>query len=773
MNQNPLLDRLAECLPDGAIIRLAGDGRIASWPAAAQQLLGHAPDAALGQPLALLYLPHEVSEDRPRHDLGRARAEGRLVEEAARRHREGSPVWINSTLLPDPGPPPGFLLLLQDRGPRRRAQQALESAGRTLAAREAEIAALRRAAGAGSGDRFRQMVEAAPDAMVMVDATGRIEVVNAQAERIFGYAREEMLGRAVEMLVPARFRGQHPALRGAFGADPASRPMGAGRDLHGLRKDGSEFPVEIGLNPIGTEDGPMVLSAIVDISARRRQEERFRRVVEAAPNAMVMVNAAGRIEMVNAQAERVFGHAREEMLGRMVEMLVPARFRGQHPGLRGGFFHAPQSRPMGAGRDLFGLRRDGSEFPVEIGLNPIETEDGPMVLSSILDLSARVQLEALLRQAQKMEAVGRLTAGVAHDFNNLLQSMMGSLELLRDQVQDDVEAEELVGGCIDAAMRGARLTHHLLAFSRKQVLRPSRIEIAGLLRKTVAMLERTLGPNIRIQATEEAGGLHAFADSAQLEACILNLAINARDAMPRGGSLTIRAFSRRITAAEATETLQPGDYAVLAVEDTGAGIEAGILDKIFEPFFTTKNVGEGSGLGLPMVLGYARQSGGDVRVTSRLGQGTRVEVLLPRVAPALSEAAAKALRAQDGAGGHVLLVDDAPAVLLTLGHFLTGAGYTVTKASGADEAMRIVAGAAPLDCVVTDYAMPGMSGVELLVRVMEQRPGLPVLVVTGYPTVERLRNLPDHVQILRKPFLRAELLRRVGALIRRAAERQG
>ena len=202
----------------------------------------------------------------------------------------------------------------------------------------------------------------------MINQRGVIEMVNAQAERVFGFARDEMLGQSIEMLVPERFRKGHPSLRGAFFSDPQSRPMGAGRDLYGLRKDGSEFPVEIGLNPIETDDGTMVLSAIVDISARKRLEERFRQVVESAPNAMVMIAKGGRIEMVNAQAERVFGFTREEMLGQSIEMLVPVRFRGNHPNLRTSFFHDPKSRPMGAGRDLFGLRKGWQlSFPSRLG----------------------------------------------------------------------------------------------------------------------------------------------------------------------------------------------------------------------------------------------------------------------------------------------------------------------------------------------------------------------------------------------------------------------
>jgi PAS domain S-box-containing protein len=225
-----------------------------------------------------------------------------------------------------------------------------------------------------SEERFRQVVESAPSAMVMIGSAGRIVMVNAQTERLFGYPRDQLLGQQIEILVPERFRHNHPKLRMSFFENPQSRPMGAGRDLSGLKKDGSEFPIEIGLNPIETDEGNMVLSAIVDISGRKRLEERFRQVVESAPSAMVMVGPAGRIAMVNAQSEKLFGYPRDELLGRPIEILVPERFRHNHPRLRTAFFVDPQSRPMGAGRDLYGLKKDGSEFPIEIGLNPIETD---------------------------------------------------------------------------------------------------------------------------------------------------------------------------------------------------------------------------------------------------------------------------------------------------------------------------------------------------------------------------------------------------------------
>ncbi len=270
--------------------------------------------------------------------------------------------------------------------------------------------------------------------MIMINASGRIEMVNLQAERVFGYPRNEMIGQPVEMLLPERMRRHHPDLRRTFFTDPLSRPMGIGRDLFARRKDGSEFPVEIGLNPIETDEGTMVLSAIVDISERKRSEERFRLVVEAAPNAMVMINGRGEIEMVNAQAERVFGYARTEMLGKPVEMLVPERFRGHHPALRQSFGGVAEARPMGAGRDLFALRKDGTEFPVEIGLNPIETEDGTMVLSAIVDISDRKQKENRIAQALKEKDV--LLGEIHHRVKNNLQIVHSLLDLQSGQISD-------------------------------------------------------------------------------------------------------------------------------------------------------------------------------------------------------------------------------------------------------------------------------------------------------------------------------------------------
>ncbi len=436
-------------------------------------------------------------------------------------------------------------------------------------------------------ERFRRVVEAAPNAIVMINSTGRIEMVNAQAEQVFRYTRDEMLGRSVEMLVPERFRGSHPGLRGSFFSDPRARPMGAGRDLYGLRKDGSEFPVEIGLNPIETDEGPMVLSAIVDISARKRLEERFRRVVEAAPNAMVMINANGRIEMVNAQAEQVFGYARQEMLGQPVEMLVPERFRGHHPALRGSFLSDPRARPMGAGRDLYGLRKDGSEFPVEIGLNPIETDEGPMVLSAIVDISDRKQKEERIQVALKEKDL--LLGEVHHRVKNNLQIIHSLLDLQSARVSDQAALSMLRDS--QNRIRSMGLIHQTLYQSQDF----ARVEFSRFLDALVPPLVASYSVNPdRIALSVEAEQVLLPINAAIPCGLVVNeLISNAlKHGFPgdRRGNVTVK-----LTANSSGE-------AVLSVTDDGVGIP--------ESVDTSKT----STLGLQLVTLLADQLGGKVAI---------------------------------------------------------------------------------------------------------------------------------------------------------------
>ena len=621
-----------------------------------------------------------------------------------------------------------------------------------------------------SEERFHQVVESAPNAMVMVNAAGRIEMVNAQTERLFGYARGELLGHSIEMLVPERFRGHHPALRNSYFTEPTSRPMGAGRDLFGLRKDHTEFPIEIGLNPIETEEGTMVVSSIVDLSARKRMEERFRQVVEAAPNAMVMINGGGEIVMMNAQAERVFGYARDEVLGRPVEMLVPERFRRSHPGLRTSFFHEPQSRPMGAGRDLYGLRKDGSEVPVEIGLNPIETEEGIMVLSAIVDISDRKQkeerdaIEGQLRQAQKMEAIGNLAGGIAHDFNNLLAVIIGNLDLAKPLVGPKGDTAELVNESLEAALRGAELTQRLLAFARRQPLNPARLSLNELVTGMVRLLERTLGENVTIAIDLTADPWAVDVDAAQLESAIVNLATNARDAMPKGGTLMIATRNRHLDAdyVAAYPELMSGDYALVEVSDTGTGMTADVMEQIFEPFFTTKELGKGTGLGLSMVFGFLKQSGGHITVYSEVDLGTTFRMYLPRAVTAAKEAAETLTESAVGAGETILAVEDNEGLRRVVIRQLRKLGYRVLQAESAAAALTVLE-QENVDLVFTDVVMPGeIDGFALARLVLRKYPAIKVVLTSGFPDTKMngtLNALTPSVRLLSKPYRTDELAR--------------
>ena len=588
--------------------------------------------------------------------------------------------------------------------------------------------------------RLRAAVESSPSGLLMIDADGRIVLVNREIERLFGYPREELLGKPVDLLVPERMRGGHAAFRTGFLASPKTRAMGVGRDLYGRRKDGTEVPVEIGLTPVVTEEGVFVLSSIVDISARRRAEERFRVAVESSPNGMVMVDAEGRIVLVNREIERMFGYAREELLGQTIEMLVPPRFRVRHPDFRRSFYADPRARAMGAGRELFGLRKDGTEMPIEIGLNPIETDEGLLVLSSIVDISARKQaevqharLEDQLRQSQKMEALGRLAGGVAHDFNNILAAISGFGELARARVKGDV-ADDL-DEVITAAARGKEIVERILRFSRRQEVTREPMDLAQTLAEASRLLRATLPAGIEIRLHVAESRPRVLADATSVQQVVMNLATNAAHAMPDGGMLeiTLEPFYARDSFTRVHPTVREGSYARLAVRDTGQGMPPETLAHVFEPFFTTKGPGAGSGLGLSLVHGIMIDHGGSVWLESEPGRGTCAYCLFPVLEGEAPEEDLAATDAAPGRGELVLFVDDEPSLAILGRRRLEALGYRVVAATDAAGALaRLREAPERFDLVVTDYSMPRMSGLELAREIHAARADLPIILLTGY-----------------------------------------
>jgi PAS domain S-box-containing protein len=575
----------------------------------------------------------------------------------------------------------------------------------------------------------------------MTDVDGKIVLVNREIERLFGYSREELLGKPVDMLVPERFRGPHSAFRAEFIADPKVRAMGAGRDLYGLRRNGTEVPVEVGLTPIATEEGLFVLSSIVDISARKRADERFRVAVESSPNGIVMIDVNGVMVLVNREVERMFGYSRDELLGRSIEVLVPARFHGTHRESRAGFFADPGTRPMGAGRDLFGVRKDGSEVPLEIGLNPIETDEGLLVLGSIVDISARKQaedqrrrLEEQLWQAQKMEAVGTLAGGIAHDFNNILAAIVGYAELARDAVQDE-QARDDLRELLKAADRGRLLVERILTYSRRHEIIRRPLALGQVLTDAAKLLRATLPAAIEIRTSMHAEVPQVLADSTCVHQVLMNLSTNAAHAMPSGGQLelSVEPFYVRDSAARARPDLHEGPYALLTVTDTGHGMEPGVRERVFEPFFTTKGPGEGTGLGLAVVHGIMRDHGGAVELESEPGRGTTVRCLFPATvtdANAEQEAEPSLLR---GRSEHILLIEDEPSLAQVSARRLTALGYRVTVETDSRRALELFRERyGDFDAVITDYSMPHVSGLELVQAVRLVRPDIPIAMVTGF-----------------------------------------
>jgi PAS domain S-box-containing protein len=505
-------------------------------------------------------------------------------------------------------------------------------------------------------------------------------------------------------------------------------------------------------------ESDLLASALALAASLRKGEERFRRLIEAAPSALVMINQAGQIEMVNVQTERLFGYTRSELLGAPVKKLLPATLPPvpRVEGLSTGFAE-PSSRPMAEDEGVYGVKKNGSQIPVEVGLSPIETDEGMMVLAAIVDISRRVRLEAEIRQTLKMHAIGRVTAGVAHDFNNLLQTLVGSLEVLLEIVADQPEAVEWGEMALQATTRGRELTDRLLSFSRKQVLTASPILIdalfCGLKQLINHLFETNTKARTELVMVRCAPDLAALADHAQLETALINLAVNARDAIALGGCLRISAFE----ADADPDILPPGRYTVISVVDTGTGMDADTLAQAFDPFFTTKGH-NGTGLGLSMVQGFARQSGGDVYITSVIGEGTTIELWLPS-ASAPSEVK-NLVAAPLPMTGRILVVDDTPDVLRLVSTFLRRSGLEVTGKANGDLALAELAVGSRFDVIVTDFAMPGMNGLELLTRACAIDQSMSGMIITGFSDPELLSEL-NHFVVLRKPFNRAELIQTV------------
>lgn len=587
------------------------------------------------------------------------------------------------------------------------------------------------------------VLEASPIGLLIVRPDGSVERANSQAEKAFGRPAGELVGRSVDELVPERYREDHGQLREDFLRAPETRPMGAGRELYALHRDGSEFPVEIGLNPIAGDPLGRILVSVIDITERKREEERFRAAVEASPSGILMVDPEGTILLANSTIESIFGYAQDELVGQSVEQLIPGDVAGQHPELRSEFLQSPSARPMGAGRNLFGLRKDGSLVPLEIGLNPYTKDDHTYVLASIIDISERLreeeQQQALaekVQHAQRLESLGMLAGGIAHDFNNILAAILGYSELALGEIESTSEVHPRLANIKQAALSASQLTRQMLAYAGKGQGVKEPVSLNQEIRQIIDLLQVSISKRaaLKLDLADELPPIEA--DRGQIQQLMMNLVTNASDAVAADGGL-IGVKTRRIVLGKdeiqgyhLAENLRSGQYVSIEVSDSGEGMSDETRRRVFDPFFTTKR--EGRGLGMAAVHGIVRSHGGGIRLYSEIGRGTAVKVILP-LGEETETGRVGSDRSEEEARGSVLVVDDEEHVRQVARGLLERLGFEVlTAADGFEALSSLEARDGQLTAVILDAIMPRLDGKETLKRIRRRWPDLPVIVSSGY-----------------------------------------
>ena len=664
------------------------------------------------------------------------------------RHRDGRIVLVEGRqqlVRDEAGEPVAVEGIARDVTEERRALEELRRTTATLAA----------------------LIEASPLAIFTLDAGTTVGIWNPACERLLGWPAGEVVGRSLPIASPES-SAEIEALRervldgGSF----------AGLELTGRRrKDGSLVDLSVSAAPIRGSDGSVatILCIAEDITARRLAQEELRklsRAVEQSPVSIVITNVKGDIEYVNPKFTQVTGYSREDVLGRNPRILKSDQSPPE--------LYQELWKTITGGREWRGelrnLKKNGETFWEEASISPVMDERGRIThfIAVKEDITARKNLQAQYEQAQKMEAVGQLAGGVAHDFNNLLTVISGYTSLLLRGTAKDSREGLALAEIDSASRRAAALTQQLLAFGRRQVLQPRPLNLGMVVTGLEKMLRTLIGEHVTLTTGTAPELGTVVADPGQMEQVILNLAVNARDAMPGGGSLEIRTENASVDAlaARGYPGLKAGDYALLAIADTGEGIPRPVLPHIFEPFFTTKEKGKGTGLGLATVYGIVKQSGGGIYVQSELGKGTTFRIFLPRVAETAASLPRTAVETAVPRGAEtILLVEDEDGVRHIVGRILEDLGYRVIPAGNAREASVRIEDPATgrVSLLLTDIVMPGMDGRTLSQELIRSHPDLRVLLMTGYTSDERVRSGTEEVgaALLQKPFRPEDLARKV------------
>nr|WP_250809030.1 PAS domain-containing sensor histidine kinase [Neorhizobium tomejilense] len=613
--------------------------------------------------------------------------------------------------------------------------------------------------------------------LIVHGVDGIISRWTSGCEQLYGWHREEALGRVVHDLLATQFPEPLDEIRRHVQIYHTWQGEVVHRHKHG-------HPVVVATRWVALDpssDGPsIIIQTNNDITEMKRvqndlaeREAHLRSILDTVPESMIVIDEVGCISSFSAAAEQLFGYSSDEVCGQNVKMLMPSPDRDAHDGYISRYLTTGERRIIGYGRVVTGQRKDKSTFPMELSVGEAVTNGKRIFTGFVRDLTSRHKIEEELRQAQKMEAIGQLTGGLAHDFNNLLTVISGNLEMIENKVAD-AGLLELLHEAQDAAEDGAKLTGQLLAFGRRQPLNPKLADVGNLVSSFSELLRRTLGETIELRTTVTGVSNEALVDASQLQNALLNLTLNARDAMPRGGKLTIEISRVRLDVdyAQMYPDVRTGEFVLISVTDTGIGMPADVKDKAFEPFFTTKGLGAGTGLGLSMVYGFAKQSGGHIQLYSEPGQGTSVRIFLPvahktQAAGPLAVEAGSKQASIPGGTEKILVVEDDPRVRRIAVSRLTQLGYGVIEASNGQEALDQLGQHDGIHLLFTDIVMPGgMTGDELAAEVRARRPGMKVLFTSGYaePAIAG-RELAQSGSWLKKPYTARELAMRLRELL--------
>jgi PAS domain S-box-containing protein len=630
-------------------------------------------------------------------------------------------------------------------------------------------------------DAYQALIDLTGVARILLDGDGRVLEANAEYLRLAGRDPGQERGASIlegrtifEDVLPADRDQARAAFRNAA---VLGKLCSMAVDFQ--RPDGSRLPVECSGVVVDRSEGIRVLAICKDVSRQRQAErdvsERDARLAaffETAVDGIVTIDERGTVETFNPAAVRMFGYEVEEVVGQNISMLMPAPYHEEHDGYLDRYLATGERRIIGLGREVLGLRKDGTTFHLNLSVAEMRIGDRRMFSGLIHDLTDRKQLETRYLQAQKMEAVGRLASGIAHDFNNLLMGIQGCCRMAAAEVEPTSSALVPMQEILNAAERGTALTRQLLAFSRNRELEPRPILVNDALSAARVMLRHLLGEDVTLEMQLAPLGGPVLADEGQIEQILMNLAVNSRDAMPGGGKLSIRA--EELDSAQSADprlaVVAPGRWVVVEVRDSGQGMDEATLARAFEPFFTTKPEGQGTGLGLASTYGIVRQLEGHIELESELGRGTLVRMFLPERAPGeLGATLRERLEPAPRRLLDVLLVEDDRLVRAGLRHLLRSMGHRVVDAAGADEALALCGQGVPIDLLLTDIVMPKKSGPALAQEFRVLRPTARVLFMSAFSgelLVEQGRLAPGEPTI-EKPFTEEQLDQAIRRLLER------